>query len=281
MSLQIIFVFLYVLFISFSSIVTKSALRKKNNPISFIAFHNLAGALIVLPLIFWDHRLPAGILPWLFLLLGTLTSLLGDYFYFKSMSLEEVSVLTLVFRLRLVLVFILGAFFYNETVTPNKIMAMVFVTLGSIVINFKKGKFHFSKGVMFAIASNIFLGAMFVVDKKIASQISVPIYSFINFSASGLFFLTLSLKRHQNSLTKVTNNVLLAQAIMAGCLLSLASLSRRYAFIHGEISFATPLLNLSMVLTMFLAILMLGERKKIFQKITGAILVITGALILG
>jgi len=281
MTTQITFILFFVLFISFSNIITKVTLKNGTNVSTFTAFHNIAGGLIVLPLVFFDHRLPGSTLPWVFLTIGVITSVLGDYYYFKSMAIEDISVLTLVFRLRFVLVFIFGTILFHESTTSSKTLAMILITIGSLFTGYREGRFRFSKGVILALISNVFLGTMFIVDKKVASSISIPLYNFINFLTSGLFFLALSLKQHKTSLKHTFQNVNLLPAVVAGALLSLASLCRRYSFHLGEISFATPLLNLSVVLTMFLGIVVLKERDRLWQKIAGLGIIITGAVLLG
>lgn len=281
MTLQFVFILLFTLFVTASSILTKSAFNKKGDVYAFTFVHNLMGSLIVLPLLFFDHRLPTNLVPWILLSFGSLCSMIGDYYYFRSLALEEVSVVTLVFRFRLVLVFFIGALFYNEDISVLKIIAVILITAGPLIIGYDGGKFKFSKGVIFALLSNLFLSMLFVVDKRVSDEISVPLYTCINFFTSSLFFLFLYLKQKKKRCTLIFHDAPVVTASIAGILLSLASLSRRYSFHFGEISIATPLLNISVVTTLILGVIILKENQKLAQKALGAILVISGAIVLG
>lgn len=278
MTSQLLFVLLFVLFITFSNLITRFTLRKNINTYRFTGFHNLFGALVVLPLIFFDYRLPSSPLSWVFLFTATISSIAGDLFYFKSIAIEEMSVLTLVARLRLVIVFIFGALLFKEAITLTKILAMVLVFLGSVIVAYQRQKMRFSKGAVLMFVSNIFLAAMFIIDKKVVQEISVPLYNFINFIFSGSFFIFLSLKSGFSKKSFNSQNLIFAGG--AGALLSLASLSRRYAYRFGQISVATPLLNLSVVFTVITGILFLNEKDRIWQKLAGLCLVLFGSLLL-
>lgn len=279
MSLQIFFLLLFSVIVSFSSLLTKIALKRKKDPIAYTAIHSLAGGILIIPLVIFDHRLPTGFSPWLFLLLGTATSLAGDYFYFKSFALEDISVLTLVFRLRTVLVFLFGALAYGEAITLNKIVVMLVVTLGTLVTSYQKQKLTFSKGIIYISISCVFLAAMTIVDKKVSSEVSVPLYNTINFLTSGIFFLLLSTKGNLRKILTIKDDVFLLPTIGGGLLLSLASICRRYALTLGEISYAAPFLNVSLVFTMLLGIFVLKETKQLPQKIAGMMLILFGLLI--
>lgn len=276
----VIFVLLFSIFVSLSSILSRYILSKKSNVMGFVFLHNIAGAVAILPLLYFDFRLPTEIMPWIFLLFGTTSGLLGDYYYFLSLKEEETSVLSLVFRMRLVYTFIAGILIFGEKVSGLDVLAMLFVLFGAIIVNYKNGQIKFSKGVILANISNIFLTILLIMDKQVSGSISVPLYSFLNFASSGIFFGIIYFKDKRNNPNIFITEKSRWLIALAGVFLAIGTTFRRFALVDGDLSMVSILMNLSVVLTVVMGIVILKERTQLPQKILGLIILLAGVAML-
>jgi transporter family protein len=105
-------------------------------PLHFIALINLIAATLIFSLHQVTQLSTSNIL--LLLLVGLLNTL-TIVFYFKALSLEEVSRIVPLFNITPLFIMIFAAIFLNEIFTPIKYLGIFLLVSGSMLIGYKKG----------------------------------------------------------------------------------------------------------------------------------------------
>ena len=171
--------------------------------------------------------------------------------------------------------------FLKESLLTKNIIGIISMVIGIIVINYQKSSWKIESGHIYAIVGALFFGVAFTNDAIILRQYhAVPPYVFIAFVLPALAILlyrpSLVSKLPYFFSARVIGKMLLTASLYA---LSAIALYTAYRF-GGQASVITPLQQLSVVLTVILSYIFLGERSKLWQKTVGVSLAVLGALLL-
>lgn len=266
------------LFFAISRVISRFALRKAGNYLSYTILHNFIAGLIILPFIFIDFHLPSYSITWLYFILTMVFLYLTDVYTFKALQFGDVSIYQIITQIRNIFILFLGLVFFSEQITIYKLFAVLLIITGAVVTLWNKSKIKFNKSVYYTIISSVFVAMGLSFSKLTLHDFSA--FSFASFSLIGGSLLGLTnLKFSKEKIIKefVINKWLL---ILAGGIFGFFEFTQFLSFKLGEISRAIPVLQISLVFTVLMGIFLLKEKERFWQKIFGTIIIIGGILML-
>jgi bacterial/archaeal transporter family protein len=206
---------------------------------------------------------------------------LANVFIFKAFQLAEASEVSIVLASNIIWSALAAGFLLNERLSSLNVMGMIAILLGIGIINYTKKTFRISKGHWYALGAAIFFGVAFVNDAFILKSYSnIPVYLIFAFALPGVFCLIYRPQAVKN-IRSFFEMPLLKLVLLCCFFYTLSSLSIFSAFKAGGMaSIILPIQQTSLILTVVLSYLFLGEKEKLTQKILGTILVFGGVLML-
>tara|TARA_B100000989_G_C19483894_1_gene446480 strand:- start:14 stop:877 length:864 start_codon:yes stop_codon:yes gene_type:complete len=123
-----------------AGIIAVSFLSKKNAPTTILFYHSLFASVISCAVFFREIQFLINIFVFKYLILITLTALLGQYFNALSYKNTEANIIVLFGYSRILFSFVLGFFFLNEKLGLNFFLGFILILLstGFVSIFLKK-----------------------------------------------------------------------------------------------------------------------------------------------
>lgn len=264
---------------STNRLLIRSMLRKGGNSIAFMAIHNAAAGLLLLPIALYHPVIPDNPGSWFVLVLAFVAFFLGDLCAFLSLERIEASVYQILGQVRHIIVLIGGFLLFNELITSGKVISIVLLMLGVIIALVEKSRVELSRGVLFGVASPIFISLGFLAIKQISNDVSTGVSAAFVLTASGALAYGMLFARsqwHDRAVSKKNFKILL----FAAALFSLFELVLFTALDLGEASKVTPVVQSSLLFTLIGGYLFLNERERLIQKIIGSLLIIAGIVLI-
>lgn len=277
-----LFLFASIFFTSINGLFHRVLMKKDNSdPVAqTVVFATLAGIFSFIISLYRGFHLPTHIqlLPNFIIMVILLTlAPLCTFKAYQSAEASEVGILLSSQRLWTVL----AAFvFLGETPTIYKILGTCLILFGVTITSWKKHKIKFTTGELFALAAALFYGLSFVNAFYILRSYDAPSFevlsNFLPVLVIIIFFPQVFKKMKFYSKPKNLINVSLTALFDA-----LAAISLYIAYQYGRnASQISPLSATSLVITVILAAIFLKERNNLSKKILGAVIVVTGAMLL-
>lgn len=201
------------------------------------------------------------------------------YFALKSVEISQACILTTTSSIWLLFE---GLIFFGEQLTFYKASGVILILMGVMVIYINKHSFSgFGTPQILLLISAFFSGMTGILDKHLIASLPVSYYQVLSYllqAAMTAILIPDSIKSVGilfNS--KKTNYIIILSAI----LLNLGIYSYFTSLkIGGEISKINPILQASTMLTVFLGIVFLNERRDLFKKFLGASIIFSGILLI-
>jgi drug/metabolite transporter (DMT)-like permease len=265
-------------FFASSRLVSRFILRKKGDPLSYTALHDLIAGLILMPFFFFDFGLPSKNISWLFFGITFLFLFLCDFFTFKCLKYMDISLFQIIIQLRHIFVLFGGFFLYFETITIFKVIAILLITSGASFSLYQKAKFHWSKGAFFAVLQALFGSTAFLASKTALQDFSQTTFASFGLIAIGLLsFTSMKLNTKKIFYEFKLNSWKL---IIAATLFGFFELFQFIAIKLGEVSRVIPVIQVSLVFVVVGGIILLKEHERIPQKLLGMLLIIAGIIVM-
>lgn len=278
-----LFVGLSVLLYSVNGLLHRALMKEKDSDpyAQTIAFYGVVGLFVLIIAFFrggFQYQISADQIPYFILItiFAALTSVLG----FRAVQLigaAENSILISSSSLWVVL----GAFlFLRESFSIQKVFGTIIILTGISITQWQKKKFVINTGVIFAILAAFAFAitqtlSFFVLRKMDAVSLAVytnwlPVILLILFRPKTIKKLVFYFKRKN----AINISLVSLSDVFASLFLFFAyQIGRNAAQI-------TPIMATQTILTVFLAVIFLGERNFIPQKITGGLIAMIGTILL-
>lgn len=247
---------------------------------SFV-FQMLAAFIIFLFSLIEGFRLPpVAVQPFNYMLMGVLYGL-GTVFIFQALRHLESAEVTIITAVRAFVTIVAAVFFLREPFTLVNLAGALLIFSAVVLVTFKKEKFKFNTGVWYSLGMALCYGLAVVNDRfLLTSAVDTVSYVSISFLFPGLFIFAIKPNVLKKLDTFFQPKVFKPMLIMS-LLYSLAAISYFTAFAKGATaSQAAPIQQSSVILTVLLAAVFLGERGGLAKKLVGAVLVFIGVLLL-
>lgn len=258
--------------------INKNITEKKYSAFSYFLIQMASNlALYTVPFVMFGSipRLP---IVYLYLIIPVIFIFISNLFLIKAFKTEDISNINILSRSSLVITFISGILLLQEKISYWNVFGILVIILGILVIFYEGKKIKPSTGFLLALGSGVFLGAM-AYFRKIVLYYLDP----LSVVFSGQLFTTIVLlmipKSYQDLkpiILKYKKKIVLSRitAVIAFYLIN-------WSFSKGSISITNTNYETAFLLsTSFIGIGIMGERKRIAQKITGAFLCILGIILL-
>jgi drug/metabolite transporter (DMT)-like permease len=198
---------------------------------------------------------------------------------FRAFRLIPAGDVSLILALRIVAIIALSLLFLNESLTFIQLFGSIVIGLGLWVVFWEKKEFAWQPGHWWALAASIALSAAFVTDAFIVRSVHVPTYMVVTFLLPGIVTWLSDPKSVQESLTpSLLRSIPMRWLSLAGVFQGLSALAIFSALsIGGQSAQVGPISNISVPLTVIAGFFLLQEKKNIWKKVFGAVIITFGA----
>lgn len=201
-------------------------------------------------------------------------------FLFKALQLVEASEMTILSGLRVIVTITASVILLKEVFTGWNILGTILIIASTLlVVNLKKG-FKFDKGLLYILGMTLFGGLAIVADSVNVQHYDVLAYSTFSNFLSGLFILVfypkaLSQWSHFVKPSFLVKMLPLAIFSATQGVLYLAALAY-----GGNTAEVGTIRQASVIVTILMAAVFLGERGNLGRKLIAGILVTIGVMLL-
>ncbi|MEK7577470.1 MAG: EamA family transporter [Patescibacteria group bacterium] len=275
----IFFALVNVVAISIASLYQKMAMREeKSDPIvSAIVFQLLTGVCYAVFAWYKGFNLPSvSLVPYF---IGTMILYAaGTIFFFRAIKKIEASEMSIIGGVGPINTIIASVLFLRDVFSAQQLLGVLCIISAVVLINFKKGGIVINQGVWLALAGTACYGIAVIFDTIIIRGFEVA--SFIPIGTAGtslIMMLTYPRKISHvwKALIYVEKNLLIYSLLYA-----MAGITFYTAIFTGAlVGQVSTVVRSSIILTVILSTVFLGEREGLIKKIIGAILTTVGVIL--
>lgn len=214
-----------------------------------------------------------------FFLVGFLWAL-ATYCQFKAYHYLEASVAIIISTLEAIVIILAATFFLKEVFTIQMVIGACLVLAGVIAISKTKKKMAFNRGIFYSLGFCLFAGLGAVNDTFMVKRVDSMSYLSIGFLLP-VFFLLLFSPKSMYKIKEVLQFTNFKKIFLLTFFYAFGAIAFVYAILHGaQVSQLGTIANASVILTVLLATLFLGERDHVMRKIVCSVLVTIGVILL-
>lgn len=199
---------------------------------------------------------------------------------FKAYHYLEASEAIIISTLEAVVIIVAAKIFLSEIFTLQMIAGTILVLTGVIVVSKTKHKIQFNRGVFYALGFCLFAGLGAVNDTFMVKNVDALSYLAVGFLLPALFLMGFQPK----AVVKIKELLPLqsfAKIALLTIFYSVGAIFFVFAILNGaQVSQLGVIANSSVILTVVLATIFLGERDHLLRKVICSILVTIGVLLL-
>lgn len=266
-----------------SSILLRVLMKKENShAIAFsIMYQLIAGCFIFIYALLGGFRLPNIIhfLPLISLIY--FFYIIGNIFIFNALKIIGLSEYKIIYSVRPVVTVLASILFLGEIINFHQIIGAILIIIGVIIVSWQTKKLKIANlGAIYTLIAATAFGLAFTGDTYVVRNLDVASYQTFSFiiPALAMFLIFPSAKFH---FKKMFNFSVLPKILITGFFQAIATITVYLGYKIGRNNVQiAPLTQLSTIVIVLAGIIILKERKNIFQKILGAILSFSGAIML-
>lgn len=217
---------------------------------------------------------------WWVLLLAAASYALANIFFLKALKTTEASEVVVITSTEAIWP-VLGAFvIFKEVIEPRELIGFAIILLSVFVVSYKKSHSYFHAGGLTALLSGLFFGLGFLFNVIILKQVDVFTYLPICFLTTA-FFIVLLKPNELKKLGNIKHHWFVKKMLPLIFIYTIATVMLYVSFQKGaEASTLAPLMQTTVISTVFLSALLLNERDNLTRKIIAAIMVCIGVFLL-
>jgi len=278
----LLFIVIGTIFFSLTTLLQRAFLKEEqSNYYAYaVAFQLLIALLIFIYVFFTGFNVPSFTslpLNWgLVIFLYALANLA----MFKGLQTIEASETSILISSRAIWTMFGAAIFLGEEVTLLRAVGVLLIIFGIAVIFHKGKKWKFNVGHLLILCSAALLGLAFTNDAFILKTVDAPSFAVFAFGLPGITLLLIKPK----IIKELSYFLELKRAIKllgASSLFSVAAVATYSSYrAGGDASQIMPIMQFSIIITVFLAYIFLGERGFVLKKIIGLLLALAGVLLI-
>lgn len=201
-------------------------------------------------------------------------------FLFKALKTTQVSQVAIISTTSAFWSIIAGVIFLGESLTLTQIIGSILIFSAVVFVSQSNINSSFRKGSLYALGSAFCFGVALVNDRFILQSSDAFSYLAIAFLLPGVLLTIIKPKALIKSRVFLEYKKLKRMSLLA-IFYSGSALTTYLAFqAGGTASQIAPLSKSSIIITIFLAAMFLGERSNLARKLVSAFIVIVGVLLL-
>ncbi len=204
----------------------------------------------------------------------------SQIFIFKATKTIEASELIILSSTRVLWTIGAAMLFLGESFGPSKIIGTALILFSVVYVSYSKQRVKFAKGHVYAILAGLCLGLGFVNDAYILQNSDAYSYAAIAFIVPAIITV-LVFPSSIEKIKKLLDLKLLRNIGLLSIFYSVGITSSYLAYQHGgTASQIVPIGQSTVIVTVLLAALFIGERQHLIKKLIAAVLVSVGVLLL-
>ncbi len=252
----------------------------KSDPIAYtIVFQLLGGTVIGIYAFITGFTLPNLQPVLLNLVLVPILFGSANIFIFKSLQLTEASIFTVLFASRSLWLILGAILLLSEKFSTQQFMGAVLIITSVIIISWKRQQIRLQKGELFAILAAFLLACSILNDAYIVKAFNVPSYLTLQYLITSIFLWIVYHRKTKKIISLVQSKTIHKIALLA-IAYGTASITYLSAYKLGNNAAQLgTIFQISSILTVLLAIIILKEKSSIPIKIVAAILSFIGVLL--
>lgn len=272
-----------VVLASISTLLMRKFLRGQNNdPWAFaVLYQFLMGLLVGGYAVVSKQLIFPAISLWLNLAIMVVLAGLSYVFTFKALAQIEASEFVVILSSRVLFTLLASSLLIAEGLNVRQLVGLLLVLASVILVSIRGFKIKFGKGEMMALLGAAAIGLANTNDRIILKQFPLTTYLFLATMLPALFLVAINLKslgKMKMFFEKETFLALLGMSVIQVGVIALFLLALQLGNNSSQVA---AINNVSIVLTVLLAIVFLGERGDLARKLLGAGLSFMGLLLLG
>lgn len=275
----LIFAFINVIMSSVASLYQKIAMREENTDavVSATTFMIVSSICYFIYALIKGFHIPSFSLLPFFIITATLYAV-GTILFFNAIKKIEASEMTIISGFGPIVTIIASIIFLKDTLTFFQLIGVACILVAVILINLKKKGFVINRGTWLALLGTACYGIAVISDTVIIHRFEVASFIPIGAAGSSLIMMLVYPKKIAlvfRSLAKVNKNLLFYSLLYA-----IGGITFYLAIDTGAlVGQVSTVARASIILTVILSTIFLGERTNILKKLFGAILTTIGVIL--
>lgn len=252
----------------------------KTDPIAYGVIFQILNAVIVgVYALFVGFKMPDIATLWPYILLASILFATGQMAYVKALKIVEASIFSILIASSAVWTMAIGFFLFHEQITISQLLGalLIFTSIGLLVEH--KSTIKLDKGIKFGLLAGLLFGLATVAWVYVGKFSDAASWSALSFVGSSLVIVILN-PRSVAKMKTFTGGKILSRIVLSGILYSTAAVTALLAFQQGNTSIIAPLQQTSLIVTIILAYLFLGERQRIWHKALAATVCFAGVILI-
>ena len=269
--------------IAVATLVQKILLKGDgSDPIAYsIVFQILVAAIISIYTFFVGFHMPNIIHYWPNILAMIVIYALGNIFCFKAIHFIEASEFTILYATRSLWTIATAFVFLNEHFLFLQFVGTFLVLVSVVMVSYKEKKFVFNKGTLWALLGAVATGVAFVNDAYVIRTSDVASYELLAFLLPALA-IWLFYPKATRHIKKFLHVPTLLKMLFFSSLYAVGAFAVYTAYaVARNAAELSAVSQLSTILTVLLAIVILKESSHLFKKLIAAVIAFFGVVLIG
>ena len=264
------------------SILSRTVSVESKNPRALSLAFNLVSILMAVILFFVtgsykNFSLPSQTEAWTYFIIAAFFYGTYERLRFYASKYLDASIYSIINNITIIMAFIFSLFLYKEVLTLSKLIGFALILIAIFLVSEKKKSKISTKGLIYGIATSIFIGIAMSLDKKGATFFSPNVYNLLAWVGPFivLWFPGIKITEIKQQFQKFTWKIVL---------LSFFNFIAFYlglkAFVLAEATKVIPVIQLSTLMTVIAGIFLLNERSNLAKKILAGVIAVVGVFLL-
>ncbi|MCX6732879.1 MAG: DMT family transporter [Candidatus Roizmanbacteria bacterium] len=262
---------------NFFNIFNRSSLKEKGDSTVYAWWFEVIRFIVFLIIFLPQQVFPQHVGDYFWLLLLGLNEAVSVYFFMRSHQLTDLSLSTFIVKLQLIWTPLLAFFFIGEHLSLLDYGAIGIILVGIFIAIYSK-KMKNDKGVIITFISSLFIAFNAVFTKKVTGISSTP-FIIMSMSLPSIIIFPLLMKSSYKRIVTISKKTFL-QCLSGSISNIIAMFLAINAIRLGSTSKVSAVYQGMMIISLLYSIVILKERKQLWQKIVGAGVILLGLYIL-
>lgn len=259
------------------NISNRSSLKEKGDSTVYGWWFELLRFLIFTGIFLLNPIFPKEPIAYVWLFLFGLTEVASIYFFMRSHQLTDLSLSTFVIKLQLIWTPVLAFLFINERLTPSDYGGIGIILFGIFVAVYSKDMKK-DKGLIITFISSLLISLLSVFMKKTTEYAITP-FILMWMSFPSIFILPILMKNAKKRILGISKKHLMKNTV--GVIANALSMFLLVSAVHlDSTSKVSAVFQGMMIIALAYSIIVLKEKKQLWQKIMGATIMISGLYLL-
>ena len=251
----------------------------KNDGATIVILDIIAGLFSLLLIPLFDIKFPSSITVYLFLFIACIFYALNDRIATTARKGLEASTFSMLKQLSTVFMIFAGLIVFREKFILNKFIGAILIVIGNIIVFFDKKKLVFNKYGLYGFIACLFTTVALLIDVSYSKEFNIAFYvSFILIIPALLIliFERIKFKTIKSEFNNINKKLLLINTIGSAIMI----VAKLHAYNIGKVTIVAPLCSLTIITNVFASYFILGEKKRLPQKVLAAIIIFLSLILI-